>query len=78
MRDKNRLDKFYKEICLLHKKYLPDWRFGQLMYNFLVWLNVDKKVDIFFPEEDRLLKLFKEYIANTVQCDLMCGDVDEY
>ena len=78
MRDKNRLDKFYKEMCSLHKEYLPDWRFGQLMSNFLIWLKLDKNIDVFFPEETRILELFKEYIANTVQCDLMCGDVDEY
>lgn len=78
MRNKNRLDNFYNELCSLHKEYLSDWRFGQLMYNFMVWLNLNKNIDIFFPEESRMIELFKEYISDTIQCDLMCGDVDEY
>lgn len=44
----------------------------------MVWLNLNKNIDIFFPEESRMIELFKEYISDTVQCDLMCGDVDEY
>lgn len=73
MRDPNRLDKFYKDWCLLHKKYHPDIRFGQLCSNFFGWLYQEKGVDLFFPEEQRMLEYFREY------CETMTksGDVDE-
>ena len=61
MRDPNRLDKFYEEFCRIHKEKLPDQRFGQLISNFFGWIYSEKKLDIFFPEEDKMLELFKEY-----------------
>lgn len=61
MRDPNRLDGFYEEFCKLHKKYLEDWRFGQLCCNFFGWIIQEKKRDPFFPEEDKILEYFKEY-----------------
>ena len=61
MRDPNRLDKFYDEMKELHKDNYPDIRFGQLILNFSSWLINEKSVDIFFPEEDKLLKYFEEY-----------------
>lgn len=61
MRDPNRLDNFYKDWCLLHKKYFPDWRSGQLDSNFYGWLAQEKKVDLFFPEESKMLEYFREY-----------------
>ena len=36
-------------------------RFGQLMMNFLGFVNSTKKRDPFFPEEDEMVELFKEY-----------------
>ena len=63
MRNPDRLDDFYTEFCKIHKKAFPDWRVGQLYLNFLGWVQ-SKNRDPFFPEEDELLKLFKEY-ANT-------------
>lgn len=65
MRNPNRLDKFYDEMKEIHKKSFPDWRFGQLMSNFFGWLMSEKKKDLFFPEEDDMIKYFREY-ANTV------------
>ena len=64
MRDPNRLDDFYEELKTIHKKSFPDWRFGQLCSNFFGWLATEKKMDLFFPEEDRMLEYVKEY-ANT-------------
>ena len=61
MRDPNRLDNFYNDFCLLHKKYLPNMRFGQLCSNFFGWLYSEKGVDLFFPEENRMLEYFREY-----------------
>lgn len=61
MRNPDRLDNFYTEIMNIHKKEFPDWRFGQLYYNFFSWLMSTKKIDPFFPEEDKMLEYLKEF-----------------
>lgn len=61
MRDVNRLDGFYKEMKEIHREYFPDWRFGQLCSNFFDWLFEVKSIDLFFPEEDEMLKYLREY-----------------
>lgn len=61
MRNPMRLDRFYDEVRCIHKKCFPDWRFGQLMSNFLGWVYQEKKIDPFFPEEDEMLQYLKEY-----------------
>lgn len=66
MRNPERLDSFYEEIRDLHKRYWPDWRFGQLCSNFFGWLVQEKGVDLFFPEEDKMLRYFKEYAGGSV------------
>lgn len=63
MRNPNRLDGFYEELKNIHKEYFPDWRFGQLCSNFFGWLVGTKGVDLFFPEESRMLEYLREYIA---------------
>ena len=62
MRNPDRLDSVYAEICRLHKEYLPNWRIGQLWVNFYGWLMNDKGLDMFFPEENRLLEYFIEFV----------------
>lgn len=62
MRDPNRLNEFYDELKKLHKEYAPDWRFGQLCSNFFGWLYQEKKKDLFFPEEDEMIKYLEEYL----------------
>lgn len=64
MRDPNRLDGFYEEFKNIHRKHFPDWRFGQLISNFFGWIASAKERDIFFPEEEEMLKLFHEYVDN--------------
>ena len=66
MRNADRLDYMYDEMCRLHKKYIPDWRFGQLCSNFFGWLMHVQGRDLFFPEEDEMLKWFKMYIKEVV------------
>ena len=66
MRKAERLDYFYDEKCRLHKKYLPDWRVGQLDSNFYGWLMHVQARDLFFPEEDEMLKWFQMYIKEVV------------
>ena len=64
MRNPNRLDSFYAELCEIHKTHFPDWRFGQMVSNVLDWYTAKHKRDIFFPEEDEMLQIFKDYIEN--------------
>ena len=61
MRDPSRLDSFYDEMKKIHKESFPDWRFGQLCSNFFGWLMSEKGIDLFFPEEDKMIKFFEEY-----------------
>lgn len=61
MRDPKRLDKFYEEMKQIHKESFPDWRFGQLCANFFGWIYTEKGKDLFFPEEDEMIELFREY-----------------
>lgn len=61
MRDPERLEKFYEEVKIIHKRSFPDWRFTQLVINFLSWILYKKKVDGFHYEEDKTLELLKEY-----------------
>jgi hypothetical protein len=62
MRDTNRLDKFYDELKEIHKKNFPDWRFGQLIVNVLADWQAKTKRDIFFPEEDEMIQIFRDYV----------------
>ena len=61
MRSKERLDVFYNQLKEIHKEYFQDWRFGQLCSNFFSWLASEKKVDLFFPEEDQMIKYIREF-----------------
>jgi len=61
MRDPNRIEPFLEELGGCWRK-VPDWRFGQLMINFLG--AVSTKVDPFFPEEDKMLEYLHEYFDN--------------
>lgn len=65
MRDPNRLDNFYNSIKTLHQACFPDLRFGQLMSNFFGWLMQKHQVDLFFPEENKMLDYFREYCKET-------------
>ena len=60
MRDPNRLYTFYNEIMRIHMEQFPDWRFSQLIVNFIGWLQ-QRSIDPFYLEEDVILILFKEF-----------------
>ena len=64
MRNPKRLDDFYDTLKELHKEYVPDWRFGQLCSNFFGWLMSEKKMDLWFPEEEKMIEYFKEYLKS--------------
>ena len=61
MRDKERLNNFYDIMRILDKNTFPDLRFGQLMSNFFGWLMSEKGKDLFYVEEDAMIKYFEEY-----------------
>ena len=48
-----------------YKKFIlnisPDWRFDQLCSNFFGWLVSEKKVDLFFSEEEQMIKYIREF-----------------
>lgn len=62
MRNPNRLNNLYDELKNIHKTYLPDWRFGQFMINFINWYYNKYKNDIFYIEDNKILTYIKEYI----------------
>ena len=39
----------------------PDLRFGQLMYNFMKWIEIHKSIDPFYIEDDMILEFLEEY-----------------
>lgn len=57
MRNPDRIYKFCNELAKLWADNVPDWRFGQLICNVFGTLNEDP----FFPEEDRMIKIFENY-----------------
>lgn len=65
MRNPNRLYNFYDELRTIHMTYFPDWRFGQLMSNFLGWVQSTKKIDVFFPEENDMLEYLREFVETS-------------
>lgn len=62
MRDVNRLDNFYDSLKNIHKKYIPDWRFGQFILNFMSWYYNKYKTDIFYVEEEIILKYINDFV----------------
>ena len=67
IRNPERIDVFTSELNRIWKKHFPDWRFGQLMSNFLGFIQSKKNKDPFFPEESEMLTYLKEY----------CGEKEE-
>ena len=62
MRNPDRLDEFYMQLKDLHKSTVPDWRFGQLIVNFMKWYGND----IFFLEEENFLAKFEEFLNHVI------------
>lgn len=57
MRNPERLDSFYEILKRIHKDYFPDWRFSQLMINFIRYYG-----DPFYLEEDKFLEKLGEFV----------------
>ena len=60
MRDPKRIRKFCNRLAAVWEK-VPDWRFGQLMSNMLGEYVAQTHRDIFFPEDDEMIKFFERF-----------------
>ena len=58
MRDMNRIAKLCEIVAIEWETNCPDWRFMQLMYNFMSWLGYDG----FYLEDDAFIEKFKEFM----------------
>jgi hypothetical protein len=63
MRDIKRIRKFCNELADIWEKNTVDWRFGQLICNVFGQMAADGR-DPFFPEEDEMIKYFRNYFKN--------------
>lgn len=74
MRDPKRIEPFIRKLADYWKTYIPDWRFGQFMSNFLGFVVTETKRDIFFIEEKEMEELLDKYFkpkeGKTDECDL--------
>lgn len=59
MRNPERIDEFLQKLGTLWKDKYPDWRFGQLIMNFLY-----EAGDVFYYEENHFLIAFKAFLNN--------------
>jgi hypothetical protein len=62
MRDPKRLDDFYDRMKKIHQEKLPDWRFGQLMLNFLSMYMANNESALFYIEDKELIRKLEEYV----------------
>ena len=61
MRDVERIKPFCDEFAQLWAKH-PDLRFGQIMSNIARYLQMEHRKDLFFLEEDELMKVLREQL----------------
>ena len=52
----NRLRKYWEEEC-------PDWRFGQMICNFIGFCRSMNQQDIFFIEDDEMKELLDKFFT---------------
>lgn len=63
MRDIKRIRKFCNELADIWGENCPQWRFGQLICNVFEQMAAEGR-DPFFPEEDEMIKYFRNYFNN--------------
>ena len=56
MRNANRIYPLMNELAAIWLEINPDWRFMQLICNFMSWLGNDG----FYIEDDKILEYFKK------------------
>lgn len=63
MRDPARIEPFMVKLSRLWAERVPDWRFGQLMSNFLGYVVSETNRDIFFIEEKDMEELLEKFFS---------------
>lgn len=66
MRDPKRIDVFCKNLAELWHK-VPDWRFGQLMINYLGYYFEETKRDPWFVEDDDMMSRMQIWIRDEIK-----------
>lgn len=61
MRDPNRIKPFCDELAELWSNW-PDLRFGQIMSNIARYVQMEHRKDMFFMEEEELMKVLREQL----------------
>jgi len=61
MRDPERIKPFCDELAELWSNW-PDLRFGQIMSNIARYTQMEYRKDMFYMEEDELMKIIKEQL----------------
>lgn len=61
MRNPDRIKPFCDELAELWVKH-PDLRFGQIMSNIARYMQMEHRKDMFFMEEEELMKVIKEQL----------------
>lgn len=64
-RNPDRLDNFYNDLKIYHKKYAPDLRFFQLLFSFLSYLNEVEGIDPFYLEENQTIEYARKYFEES-------------
>ena len=63
MRDSNRIPAFVEKLQRYWITHFPDWRFGQLMSNFVSFILTNTKwSDIFYIEDEEMSALLDEFV----------------
>lgn len=57
MREFHRIPRMCLEIAYLWQKYCPDWRLGQLAFNFYRWYGKDP----FYVEDEDFIELIRQF-----------------
>ena len=73
MRDPNRIKPFLETLEKAWKK-VPDWRFGQLMVNFLGSLDKDP----FFPEDNEMQQKIIDFFKKSYYHLISIGQIKTY
>ena len=61
MRNPNRIKPFCDELAKLWSNW-PDLRFGQIMYNISKYIEMEHRKDVFYMEDEELIKIFREQL----------------
>jgi len=64
MRNPDRIPPLAEEFAKIWKAKFPDWRFFQLMENFLGYVYEQAKFDPFFIEDDQVIKWLKKFAGD--------------